>query len=183
MAYYIYIENNKINGSGQAKIIDENINNFEVDEIGYNNFIENPEKYVWDETTQTIIDNTNYEQEQAQARKDLFNNEFFLTSLGYIRRKVSMATGETKDFLCDLVPAMTTALAQGIATPIITYKEPDFTQEATLEYMVSLQEIKTVTSEFLQECALQLSKDFLPTPLIENLFETQETTQTPVEEI
>ena len=66
MVYYIYIENNKINGSGQAKIIDENINNFEVDEIEYNNFIENPEKYVWDETTQTIINNPNYEQEQAQ---------------------------------------------------------------------------------------------------------------------
>ena len=66
MTYYIYIENNKINGSGQAKIIDENINSFVVNEIEYNNFIENPEKYVWDEETETVIDNPNYEQEQAQ---------------------------------------------------------------------------------------------------------------------
>ena len=45
MTYYIYIENNKINGSGQAKIIDENINSFIVNELEYNNFIENPEFY------------------------------------------------------------------------------------------------------------------------------------------
>lgn len=120
-----------------------------------------------DLTYYVFADTPEYESEQEAKRKELFDKEFFNTSLGYIRRKVSMATGETKDFLCDLVPAMTTALSQGIATPIITYKEPDFTREIDLEYLVSLQEVKKVTPEFLQECSLQLSKDFLPTPLIE----------------
>lgn len=70
MTYYIYIENNKINGSGQAKIIDENINSFVVNELEYNNFIENPEKYVWDEETETVIDNPNYEEVQAQKEAE-----------------------------------------------------------------------------------------------------------------
>lgn len=75
MTYYIYIENDKINGSGQAKIIDENINNFEIDIISYNNFNENPEKYVWDKEPQTIIENPNYELEKARLIKnDLIEN-------------------------------------------------------------------------------------------------------------
>ena len=118
-----------------------------------------------DGTYYVFADTDEYLQEQAQKRKALFNQEFFQTSLGYIRRNVNMANGSTKDFICDIVPALQAGLSQGKATPIITYKEPDFTQEATLEYMESLQEVKQITADFLQECALQLSKDFLPTPL------------------
>ena len=112
--------------------------------------------------------NENLEQEKINKRKETFNKEFFKTSLGYIRRKVSMATGDTKDFICDIVPALKTGLEIGKASPIITYNEPDFTQEITLEYMESLQEVKQITAEFLQECTLQLSTDFLPIPLVVN---------------
>ena len=110
-----------------------------------------------------VTDNTEaYKTEQAQERQTQFEQQFFLTSLGYIRRSVNMATGETKDFICDIVPALQAGLAQGITTLIITYELPDFTKELTTEYLESLQEVKPVTAEFLQECIMQLANDFMP---------------------
>ena len=106
--------------------------------------------------------NPNYEEEKAQERQALFEQEFFLTSLGYIRRNVNMANGSTKDFICDIVPALQAGLTQGTAAPIITYNQPDFTQDITTEYLVTLQEVKPVTAEFLKECMMQLSNDFMP---------------------
>ncbi len=106
------------------------------------------------------------EEELIKQRKEQFAKEFFLTSLGYIRRKVNMATGEIKDFLSDLLPTISMGIQTGQAVPIITYKEPDFTEEFSMDYMESLQEVKNVTSEFVQECFLQLSSDFTAKPLI-----------------
>ncbi len=110
-----------------------------------------------------VTDNTEeYEQAQAQSKQNQFNKEFFLTSLGYIRRKVSMSTGETKDFLSDLLPVISMGIQTGQTVPIITYSLPDFTQELTTEYLESLQTVKNVTAQFVQECFLQLSNDFMP---------------------
>ena len=110
-----------------------------------------------------VIDNTEeYKQEQIQAKQEEFNKEFFLTSLGYIRRKVNMSTGETKDFLSDLLPVISIGIQSGQTIPVITYSLPDFTQDLTTEYLETLQTVKNVTSEFVQECFLQLSNDFLP---------------------
>ena len=97
--------------------------------------------------------------EEKQTR---FNKEFFNTSLGYIRRKVNMSTGETKDFLSDLLPVISFGIQSGQTIPVITYSLPDFTQDLTTEYLETLQTVKNVTSEFVQECFLQLSNDFLP---------------------
>ena len=97
--------------------------------------------------------------EEKQTR---FNKEFFLTSLGYIRRKVNMSTGETKDFLSDLLPVISIGIQSGQTVPIITYSLPDFTKELTKEYLESLQTVKNVTAQFVQECFLQLSNDFVP---------------------
>ena len=105
-------------------------------------------------------------EQKAQERQKEFEKDFFLTSLGYIRRKVNMATGDTKDFLCDLLPAITTGITLGQEIPIITYKQPDFTKEFTLEYLESLQEIKIATQQFCTECALQISADFMGQPLV-----------------
>lgn len=110
-----------------------------------------------------VIDNTEeYEQAQIQAKQAQFNQEFFLTSLGYIRRKVSMSTGETKDFLSDLLPVISMGVQSGQTVPIITYSLPDFSKELTKEYLESLQAVQNVTAEFVQECFLQLSNDFMP---------------------
>lgn len=129
---------------------------------------QNPDKYkIYDGNVIAKTDEE-YEQEQTQKRETEFNKEFFLTSLGYIRRQVNMATGQPKDFLSDLLPTISMGVTLGQEVPIITYKQPDFTQEFTLEYMESLQEVKNVTTQFIQECALQVSKDFLPTTLTAN---------------
>lgn len=125
----------------------------------------NPDWYKIVEDNVVKKTSEEYEQEQIAKRQETFNKEFFLTSLGYIRRNVNMATGQTKDFLADLLPTISMAVTAGQEVPIITYSEPDFTKEFTLEYMESLQTVKNVTPQFTQECALQLSKDFLPTNL------------------
>ncbi len=116
--------------------------------------------YVIEETETQLQALGNTEEEQINARKEQFNKDFFKTSLGYVRRKVSMATGETKDFLSDLLPTISMGVQMGQPVQIITYKEPDFTTDEV--DWVSLQEIKTVTAEFVQECFLQLSNDFKP---------------------
>ncbi len=119
------------------------------------------------EEIETIEDGTRQFQivenpiQTEEDKEEQFNNEFFLTSLGYIRRKVTMATGEIKDFLSDLLPVISLGIQSGQEVTIIAYNEPDFTQDLTTEYMESLQETKTVTSDFIQECFLQLSNDFL----------------------
>ena len=41
-----------------------------------------------------------------QQQQEQFEREFFYTSLGYVRRKVNMKTGEIKDFLTDIVPRL-----------------------------------------------------------------------------
>lgn len=104
--------------------------------------------------------NPYYEDEKAKEREKQFNKDFFNTSLGYIRRNVSMATGETKDFLSDLLPTISMGIQMGQPVQIIVYDKPDFTQEIT-DWTV-LQNVKTVTAEFVQECFLQLSNDFKP---------------------
>ncbi len=97
-----------------------------------------------------------------EEKQEQFNREFFYTSLGYIRRKVNMSTGETKDFLSDLLPVISMGIQTGQTISIITYSLPDFAQEITTEYLETLQTVKNVTTEFIQECFLQLSNDFLP---------------------
>ena len=73
MAYYIFVENNKINGAGQARILNEEIINFEVDESLYNAFVESPDMYIWDGSD--VVVNPNYEEEQAQKQREHRNQE------------------------------------------------------------------------------------------------------------
>lgn len=101
-----------------------------------------------------------YEEKQAAKREAEFNAEFFQTSLGYIRRAVNMANGTKKDFLSDLLPAISMSVQTGQAVNIIAYDKPDFTEEIT--DWTQYQHIKQATPQFIQECFLTLSNDFLP---------------------
>lgn len=89
-----------------------------------------------------LIRNPHYE-EDKQAREDAaFNRQFFPTSLGYVRRQVSMKDGSTKDFLSDILPLLQ------VNVPILTYTR-------------QLEQSKVlVTEEFLAECKQQLLVDF-----------------------
>ena len=68
--YYIFVENNELNGCGQAQCINDNIQNVEVTEEVFNNFCNDSLLYAWD--GEKIIENPNYEEDKrAQHRKEL----------------------------------------------------------------------------------------------------------------
>ena len=68
--YFIYVENDKLNGCGQAQCLSENIQNIEVSEEVFNNFCNDSLLYAWD--GEKIIENPNYEEDKrAQHRKEL----------------------------------------------------------------------------------------------------------------
>ena len=68
--YYLFIENDKINGCGQAQCLNDNIQNIEVTEEVFNTYIEDNLRYIWD--GENVIENPNYEADkQAQERAEL----------------------------------------------------------------------------------------------------------------
>lgn len=81
-------------------------------------------------------------EEKAQQREADFNKQFFSTSLGYIRRTVTMKDGTKKSFLTDILPM----LVEGV--PVLVYTR-ELEQSKVL-----------VTTEFINECKQQLLKDF-----------------------
>ena len=72
MAYYIFIENGKINGAGQCKQLTAGFENFEVNEQIYDDYLSNPDKYIWADSK--IIENPDYEkiieQKALEERKN-----------------------------------------------------------------------------------------------------------------
>lgn len=63
MKRYIYVENKKINGCGQAEILDDTTQNIEVSETIFNEFLEDNLKYIFD--SGKIIPNPNYKKEKT----------------------------------------------------------------------------------------------------------------------
>lgn len=94
--------------------------------------------------------NPDYEAEKAKAREDLFNKEFFETSLGYVKRRVTMQDGTRKDFLSDILSMLI------VGVPIITYNAPDFNRE---ELPTQNRDV-LVTEQFINECKQQFLQDF-----------------------
>ena len=158
MKYFFNFENGKIISISTGECVDENIICVEVTEQMYNNAETYGNNYYIYSNNKVVL-NPNYEQEQADKRQTDFEKEFFNTSLGWIRRTVTMADGGTKDFLSDLLPAISMALNMGQAVNIITYKTPDFTHDIT-DWTI-YQEVKQATPQFIQECFNQLNNDFI----------------------
>ena len=94
MAYYIFIDDGKINGAGQARILNEEITNFEVTEELYNAFVAEPSKYIWDANKQEVIENPNYEEEQAQKERERLN--LLSMTRGDMFEAIILAFGKTK---------------------------------------------------------------------------------------
>lgn len=101
-----------------------------------------------------------YEQEQADRREVEFNKAFFNTSLGYIRRKVTMQDGSKKDFLSDLVLSIKAGLEQGLDVKILAYDKPSFDKD--VKDWTLYQHAVSATPQFIMECLMQTSNDFLP---------------------
>ncbi len=121
-------------------------------------FAENPDDYIIDDGQ--IIPAPNLDEIKVQRKKEQFEKAFFYTSLGWIKRKVTMQDGSVKDFLADLLLAVKAGIEMGQEVEIITYKTPDYTEDMSKEYLESLQELKFATSDFIRECLFQTVKDF-----------------------
>ena len=65
--YYIFIENGKINGAGEAKQLTEGVINYEVSEYVFNDFINYPTKYVF--KNDKIVLSDSYDLEQAELKR------------------------------------------------------------------------------------------------------------------
>ena len=178
MKFYIFIQDNNIIGAGQAELIADNVNTIEVIEDIYNMFVEDRDMVAWDSENKQVIKNPNYEQIKAEKREAEFNMNFFKTSLGYIKRQVTMKDGfTTKDFITDLIPLMMDI--PGV--PVIVYDKPDFTKEVTEEMLLSLQRFVKSTPELIKECKAQAIIDFYGFNPVEELLYPQEPEPTPEE--
>lgn len=87
-----------------------------------------------------LKDRTTVETEEKQKE---FIKGFFNTSLGYVKRKVTMLNGDIRDFLFDIKPTLS------VGNPIITYNIDGTQNRGVL-----------VTEEFITECDKQIYKDF-----------------------
>lgn len=67
---YLFIEENKINGCGEVPAIDETTINYEITDEFYQEFQQNPSKYIWDIETQEPVIDPDYEAKQAQAEAE-----------------------------------------------------------------------------------------------------------------
>lgn len=130
--------------------VDYNLNVYDITTVGdQDGFIvvskelgeqikSNPNNYVID--GDSIREKT---EEEKQAEEDAeFNKQFFNTSLGYVRRSVTMKDGSKKDFLTDILPLLQ------VGVPVLTYTR-ELEQSKVL-----------VTEKFINECKQQLLTDF-----------------------
>lgn len=120
-----------------------------ISEVFYEDFLKFPTHYKIIDGE--IIFNDNWEEEELKAKEDAFNKAFFKTSLGYIRREVSMLDGTKKTFLTDMLPQLVAGF------PILAYEKPDFTEAVDI---LDYQKQVFVTDEFINECKNQLIIDF-----------------------
>lgn len=136
MEYYLNILNDIIISHSQLPV--EECYNLPVTRVTYEDYIKNPTKYYVKDNELCV---KTLEEIEAD-RQAQFDREFFKTSLGYVRRNVSMKTGEVKDFLADILPVLE------VGVPVIFY-DRDLNQSK-----------KMVTEVFLAECKEQILKDF-----------------------
>jgi hypothetical protein len=99
-------------------------------------------------------------EEIAEWRRQNFHEEFFPTSLGYVRRTVTKANGNQADFLFDYLPSIQIAVSKGITYPLVLYEEPDFTQP--VDDWTVYQHRLPATEQFIIDCLNQIANDFIP---------------------
>lgn len=105
-----------------------------------------------------ITDTPEYQEEKAAEREAQFKKEFFNTTLGWIRRSVTMKDGSKKDFLGELLMPIKAGLELGQEVVIITYREPDFSEDV-IDW-TQYQDRKQATPQFIQDCLNQIVIDF-----------------------
>lgn len=101
--FYINIENGEINGGSEinnSRFWSESYFQVEVEEDVYNLIISSPGKYKYDQQTGEFIENSDYEQEQAQKERARLN------MLSLTKADVLLALYEDKGLTPDDIKAM-----------------------------------------------------------------------------
>lgn len=136
MTYYAFIQDNKINGTGQCPVLNEDIISFEITEEVYNNI----DHYIWDGSD--VVLNPNYDEEQSEKRRENFYKEFMATSKGNYRLqpKGYANAQQSIDTIHNIVMA-SGGLNEQIANMVIFYETPDFDipEQCTEEWLVQHQ--------------------------------------------
>lgn len=101
--YYIFVENDKINGCGQAQINGEGWQSIQVTEEVYNAFINDNDLYIWNGTD--IIENPNYEEEKRQKETERINN-LTMTALDFINvvKSIGLTDEDIDEYLQANIP-------------------------------------------------------------------------------
>ena len=81
--YYAFIENNKINGIGQCRCLNDTVTNLEIPEEIYNNI----DHYIYQDGE--VILNPNYEQEQEEKRRARIM-ELKMTPLDFLKAVIKL---------------------------------------------------------------------------------------------
>ena len=100
MTYYIFIQDNKLNGCGQCRQLTEGVTNLEVDDSLYNAYAQNPEMYIWD--GQGVVIDSEYEAKQAQKEAERIAN------LKLTKREVFLALYNASGITPDDIKALIT---------------------------------------------------------------------------
>lgn len=93
--FYIFVDNNKLNGCGTCK--NPEITNVQVEEEIYNDYIQHPLKYIWENGA--VILNPNYEEEQAEKEKER------IAALSLTKREVFLALYRAAGITPDMIKA------------------------------------------------------------------------------
>lgn len=160
MEFYLNVQNNKIINASNKQMNSSTVKSYKVEEQVYYDFLAHEEKYKV-QNGKIVVDE-NYVNEQKELREKTFKQEFFETSLGWIRREPTLANGTVDNFLNNNLPLFAITLAGGrpVALPV-AYKLPDFSKELTEDYMKFLQILnQPITQQFIDECMQVKMKDF-----------------------
>lgn len=168
MSYFILIKDNQILNATESKTLNEDIIDIEVDKALYDDFCENPNKYLWD--GEKIVLNENYEAELAQEREKTFYTQFIKTSLGNYRLEPKgYANAQQAMDVTNTMAMALGGLTEQLVPLVIFYETPDFTkeEECTEEWLVAHQKNPSVMTleewqkfyfEFCQLYAMQQYK-------------------------
>lgn len=160
MEFYLNVENNKIINCSNEQMNSSKVKSYAVEEQVYYDYIAYPEKYKV-EGGKIVVDEEFLEQLKIDREKG-FKQQFFETSLGWIRREPTLADGTIDNFLNNNLPLFAIALSSGTSVVLpVAYKLPNFDKELTEDYMKSLQILnQPITLQFINECMQVKMKDF-----------------------
>lgn len=100
---------------------------------------------------------------QIIEREEKFKREFFKTSIGWIRREVTLKNGDTEGFIKDNLPLIGLSITDnGLPAGVfVYYDEPlSYSEDLVLINHDSPALTKLQAQQFVGECILQKAKDF-----------------------